>query len=114
MNEVGIFIAGIVMSVVVCFLVVGYLKSHLQKILVDICGNEMRANFWMAFSNVTLILIPTIFAMSYRPRPGDNISIFFELSTQFKWGLIGLASSVIVLGIVIRTFIQSMPPLKQQ
>lgn len=60
MNEVGIFLAGIVMSVVVCFLVVGYLKSHLQKILVDICGNEMRANFWMAFSNVTLILIPTI------------------------------------------------------
>lgn len=49
---------------------VSYLKAHLKNLLVELCGTEERASFWLAFSNVTLVLVPLIFALDYQPEFG--------------------------------------------
>jgi len=113
MNEITVFLSGVGLTVVVCFSVVGYLKPHLLKILVDLCGTEPRANFWMAFSNVTLVLVPVIFAMQYNPDLTEHKPMVFGLIYQFKWALIGLAGSVLCVGFVISKFIPFNPPAKQ-
>jgi hypothetical protein len=109
MNDITIFLTGIGLTLVSALLVVAYLKPHLQRILVDLCGTEERARFWTVFSNVTLILIPMIAAMSCRPN--NDVSPFFQLSTQLQWGLIGLIGSVVVMGLLISRFIPPLRPL---
>ena len=105
MNRVAIFLTGVGTTVVVAGLAVGYLKSSLTKILIDLCGAEERASLWTAFSNVTLILVPLIFALHYRPESGPETSLVFEMGSQLEYALIGLVCSVVVLGIVLSIFI---------
>src|SRR5712691_10475000 len=52
----------------VSLIVVAYLRRPLKAILADLCGTAERARFWSAFSNVTLVLVPLIFVMQYRPE----------------------------------------------
>ena len=105
MNRVTIFLIGVGTTVAVSVLAVGYLKSSLTKILIDLCGTQERATFWTAFSNVTLILVPLIFALHYRPEIGPETSLVFEMGSQVEYALIGLVCSVLVLGIVLSIFI---------
>lgn len=109
MNITGIFLLGGGTTVVVSFLAVAYLRPHLKRILLDLCGTEERAGFWTAFSNVTLVLVPLIFAMHYRPQTGPDTSAALEMGTQLEWALIGLVASVLALGIVLSSFIPRRP-----
>jgi uncharacterized membrane protein YhaH (DUF805 family) len=86
-------------------LAVAYLRRHLKTILVDLCGTTERASFWTAFSNVTLLLVPLIFATSYQLDSAAGSSPILAMSQQLKWALIGLVVSVLLLGIVIGSFI---------
>ena len=110
MNDVAVFLIGIGLTLVLSFMVVRYLKPHLHRILVDLCGTKERADFWTVFSIVMLMLIPFIAAMSYRPRSGQDASVLFELSNQIRWGLIGLAGSVIILGLTLSRFVPRIQP----
>ena len=62
------FLVGIGVTFIASLAIVLYLRPHLTKILIDLCGAEQRAGFWTAFSNVTLILVPLIFALFSRPE----------------------------------------------
>ncbi len=108
MSDTTIFLAGVGLTAVAAALVVWYLRPHLYGILVDLCGTAERARFWMAFSNVTLLLVPVVFAMSSRPD-GKDISVVFQVANQLRWSLIGLVMSVIALGLVISRFIPKTP-----
>ena len=105
MNAVLTFLAGVIITVASALLVVLYLRGPLTGILVDLCGAAERARFWAAFSNITLTLVPVIFALSYRPGSGSLASLVFDLCTQLALALIGLVCSVVVLGLVLKAFI---------
>lgn len=107
MNETVVFIGGLGFTVVICALVVQYLKPHLYNVLVDLCGTNERAKFWTVFSNITLMLVPIVFAMSY--RPGRDIPVVFQVTNQLRWTLVGLVASVMALGIVVSRFIPKKP-----
>lgn len=106
MSAVTMFLVGVATTLLSAFLVVIYLRFHLKSILTDLCGTTERAEFWTAFSNVTLVLVPVIFALNYRPEAGSLPSLVFELSTQLENALIGLVCSVLLLGVVVSTFIR--------
>lgn len=110
MNITQIFLVGGGTAVVISFAAVVYLRPHLRRILVELCGTEERAGFWTAFSNVTLVLTPLIFAMQYRPATGPETSAALEVGTELKWALIGLVTSVLVLGLVLSMFIPRRQP----
>ncbi len=105
MNEITIYLIGIGITVCVSLLVTIYLKLHLKKILTDLCGTEIRANFWAAFSSITMMLVPLIFAMFHNPQTGKAASGFFDVIEQFRMALIGLIATVVFLGFVIGRFI---------
>ena len=112
MNPTNAFLLGLTIAAALGFTLVWYLKSHLKGILVDLCGAETRADFWMAFSNVTLLLAPMVFAMQFHAKAGDDLSVVFQLNYQLKWVLLGLIASVIALGGVVSLFIlfSATPP----
>jgi hypothetical protein len=66
-DSLAVFLLGLGISIIIAFLLVLYLRPHLHKLLVDLCGTTERANFWAAFSNIALLLAPSIFALSYYP-----------------------------------------------
>ncbi len=105
MNEVMSFVIGIGLTLTISILVVVYLKPHLRRILLDLCETEDRANFWTAFTNVTVVLSPLICAMFHRPTGISGSAAFFDVSVQLRWAMIGLIGSVIILGAVIARFI---------
>ncbi len=105
MTGVAIFLTDVGATVVLSAMVVVYLRPHLKSILTELCGTPERARFWAAFSNVTLVLVPLIFALQYRPDVSPGTSVILEIGAQLKWVLIGLVVSLMVLGIVLSKYI---------
>jgi len=110
MSAATIFLIGVTTTALTSLLVVVYLRRPLRSILTDLCGTIERANFWLAFCNVTLVLVPLIFALSSQPEVEANRSAVFEVGSQLRWALIGLVVSVVILGIVIGRFIPRPRP----
>jgi hypothetical protein len=111
MNPVFLFLIGVGVSTTLAVGVVWYLKPYLQAVLVDLCGTEVRAAFWTAFSTVAVVLTPVMFALHYRPDIGANAHAVFEIGTQLEWALGGLLMSVLLLAIVLARFIPPPKPL---
>jgi hypothetical protein len=101
MDATTVFVLGSMGTLVIGIGVVWYLGRPLRNILIELCGNEGRAEFWAAFSAVAVGVVPVIFAIACRPVPGPGAPAVFELADQLKWGLIGMMGSVLVLGWVV-------------
>jgi hypothetical protein len=101
MSGASVFALGTAATLMSSLAVVAYLRRPLDKILVELCANQARAGFWTAFSTVALGITPIIFAIMCRPSPGPGSPVIFELADVLKWGLIGLMSTVLMLGWVI-------------
>ena len=109
MNEISIFLIGLGITVLASFLIVIYFKPHLKKILLELNGDKERpANFWVAYTTIILILVPLIFAIWIVPEDRD-VSVFFQISKQLKWSLMGLVSSLVIIGIIIIRFVPREP-----
>ena len=105
MNEIGIYVGGLVITVILSLTIILYLKKSFRKLLIDLTETQERANFWLTFSNILLILIPLVFSMSIVPGATEEIDVFFEVGRQLKWALIGLISSMVVIGFVMISFV---------
>ena len=101
MNSATVFAIGSLATLAIGLGVIVYLRRPLENVLVELCGNQERAGFWAAFSAVALGLTPFIFAIACRPAPGPGSPAVFEFADQLKWGLIGLMSTLLVLGWLI-------------
>lgn len=106
-----LFLIGLLLTLVTAFAIVIYLRQPLHNILVELCGTTERAAFWVSFSNVTIALVPLIFAMQYTPESRAGTATVLELAAQLKWALAGLLFAVLTLGWVLSSFIrrQSIP-----
>lgn len=111
MNAVKEYLTGLGATLMAATFVTLYLRSHLKAILVDLCGTVPRAMFWLAFSNVALLLIPLIFAMSYDPQNAPASPVL-AISAQLERSLLGLVFTVGFLGIVLGSFIRRNPPVQ--
>lgn len=102
MAQVWVFFAGIAITAAVAAFVASYLRPHLATLLAELCGSERRGAFWIAFTNVTLVLLPVIAAMAYRPGSViEPAQVIFALSEQVLLGLGALAGAVVIIGTVI-------------
>jgi hypothetical protein len=105
------FAAGLLITLAVAFTVVKYLTTPLRQQLQELCGNAERAAFWTSFSNVMLVLTPAVFAMLVDPWAGACDPPLVGVVSRVKWGLIGLAMSVLMLARVLGRFIPRTPVL---
>lgn len=108
MDEVTIYLTGLGITAVICFLIVIYFKPHLKKILLELNGDKERpANFWVAYTTIILMLVPLIFAIWI--VPDEDVSVFFQISNQLKWALMGLVTSLVIIGIIVIRFVPREP-----
>ena len=104
MNMIFSFVIEVALTVVISGLLVRYLRPFLQKILLDLCGTEERAQFWTAFSNILLIGLPIIFALAYKPEASSPEALFFEMAGKLSGNLGGLLLALIGTGLMISFF----------
>jgi len=105
MNEIVIYLTGLGITAVISFLIVIYFKPYLKNILLDLNGDKERpANFWVAYTTIILMLVPLVFAIWIVPND-PNESVFFQISSQLKWALMGLGISLVIIGIIIVGFV---------
>ena len=60
MNEVNLFIIEIIIGLSVSACVIFILKKPLTNVLIDICGTEVRAKFWVIYSSLMLVIAPLL------------------------------------------------------
>jgi hypothetical protein len=110
MDSASVFVAGVAITTVCSAVIVWYLKPYLQDVLVDLCGTVQRAAFWTAFSTISMVLTPVVFAMHFRPHTATTEPAVFALGSQLELALIGLLLSIFVLGAVMSKFIPRTMP----
>jgi len=101
MDATTVFVIGAVLILAMGGGVVGYMRSPLKRMLLEVCGNEGHAQFWSEFSTVGMGLVTAVFAVSGRPDPRATEPAMFALADQLKSGLLGLTGTVVLLGCVL-------------
>ena len=112
MSTIVSYLIQLAITFIAVSVIVGYLRPHLRKILIDLCGTEDRAQFWTMFSNVLLIGMPMIFAMNYRPEFSNKEELFFNVAGKLSGNLGGLLLALICIGIVVSFFALVAPRQK--
>jgi uncharacterized membrane protein YhaH (DUF805 family) len=105
MTPTTVFLCDVGIAAFLSVGIVAYIKKHLRTLLIELCGTTERANFWLAFSNVTLVLVPLIFALDYKPEFGPDKTAIFEITTQLKYALIGFVVTLGSLALILFRFI---------
>jgi len=109
MSSSLVFSLGLSITLLAAFAVVRYLSGPLRTQLRELCGSDERAQFWAAFSNTAIVLTPAIFAMLDQPASDSSTPPLLAVTSQLKWGLIGLVGSVLLLGWILSRFIPRIP-----
>jgi membrane protease YdiL (CAAX protease family) len=104
-NPTLAFLLDIALVALLFVAIVAYVKKHLRALLIELCGTTERASFWLAFSNVTLVLVPLIFALDYKPEFGPEKTAIFEMATQLRYALIGFVITLGSLALILVRFI---------
>lgn len=104
------FLCGLVLALAACLATFLYLRPPLREILVELCGNRARAEFWAAFSGIAVVFVPLIFALHMRMAAGASEPFVFTLARQLEWAFAGLVAAVLLLGWVIGRFIPRERP----
>lgn len=104
MNTIFSFLIQVSLTVLLTWLIVHYLRPYLRKILIDLCGTEDRAQFWLAFSNIVLIGLPAILALNYRPEARTLEELFFEVAGRLSGTLAGFLFALVCVGIIVSFF----------
>ncbi|HXY24859.1 MAG TPA: hypothetical protein VEI73_09425 [Candidatus Acidoferrum sp.] len=105
MNPTTAFLMDIGLVALLSVSLVAYIKTHLRALLIELCGTAERASFWLAFSNVTLVLVPLTFALDYTPDFAAEKNAIFEMATQLKHAIIGFVIALSLLAFILFRFI---------
>lgn len=113
MNTIFFFLLEVVLTLTICILVFRYLRPFLGRVLVDLCGTEERAQFWTVFSNIILVGLPLLIALTYQPKAGSAEELFFEITRRISGNLTGFLFALIGIGFIVSFFALVAPHNKE-
>lgn len=113
MNSIFFFLLEVILTLVICGAVVRYLRPFLNRILVDLCGTEERAQFWTVFSNVLLVGLPLLIALTYQPQANNTEELFFEITRRISGNLTGFLFALVGIGMIVSFFALVAPRRKE-
>jgi len=102
------------LTILVCVSVTVYLRPHLKRVLLDLCKTEERAQFWMTFSNILLIGLPSIIALGFQPEPVPFEISIFEIIGRLSGNLAGYLFALVGIGIIVSFFALVAPRSKAE
>ena len=104
MNAIGMYLFQIFTTIGICLAVLTYFRPYLRRILLDLCGTQERAQFWVVFSSILLAGFPLIFSLGYNPLLSETGMQFFDAANQVRINLLALLFAFLGIGCMISFF----------
>lgn len=105
MNELTLFAVEITISLLVSVCVVYILNKSFHNVLVDLCGTEVRAQFWLIYSNLMLVIAPLLTTIIFGKSHKVLEASFTFYKTAFGSVLFGVFISLLIIGLQITKYI---------
>jgi hypothetical protein len=98
LEQIGSFAISLGITFITTALITLTLRTSLARILIDLCGTQVRAQFWTTFSSILLVGVPFVNGLGYEPAsPGESL-LFFEIAQQIRANLMTHLFTVMMLG----------------
>jgi len=110
METVAFFLGGVAMALIFSFATVAVIRKSYREIVVELCGNAQRAGYWIRASEICLVVITLLAAITfhgYRTLEPGAIALFWGLMSQMARILAAIFLSLIVISLVV---LRSLPP----
>ena len=104
MNIIWIYLLQIAITAASSLAMMAYFRPYLHRVLVDLCGAEERAEFWVVFSSILLVGVPLIFGMGYHPPENASGMLFFDAASQVRANLLGFLLALLGIGFFVSFF----------
>ncbi len=114
MNTFVAFGFELLVTLLMGFVLMVYLRPSLYRVLVDLCGGEDRARFWLAFATVLLIGAPTASALGYQPLHTTVNEMLFDVTRQLGQNLVSFLMALVALGLVVAFFALVAPRVPKE
>lgn len=102
MSSLSLFMIEVSMCFVISISVIALLRPLLREILVDICGTRARAEFWVMFTQLMLIISPLLLVIYFAPTQDVvDINIAESIKDTLFRSLLGDFIALTVIGQVI-------------
>ena len=98
MSTIIVFLTELVFTLLISLLLVGYLRPHLHRVLIDLCATDKRAQFWTVFSNILLVGLPCIIVLGFHPEASTLEESFFEVIGHLSGNLAGFLFALVLVG----------------
>jgi len=109
MNSLALFLIEVFVCVGISFLVVSLLKPLLREILVDTCGNQARAEFWVMFTQLMLFIAPLLIVIYFAPtKEIVHINVVEVIQDTLFRSLLGDFLALAMIGRVISKSIETL------
>lgn len=108
MNTLVLFGLEIALCLGISFILIALLRPLLRDVLTDTCGTEKRADFWVMFTQLMLIISPLLVVIYFAPiTPFAQLDVAYELKKTLFRTLLGDFSALSAIGWVIWKSISS-------
>ena len=110
MNELYLFVIEIIISLFVSACVIYIINKSFRNVLIDLCGTEVRAQFWVVYSNLMLVIAPLLTTIIFGKSHQVLEASFSFYKTAFGSVLFGVFVSLVIIGLQIT---KSLPKVKE-
>ncbi|MBI5965938.1 MAG: hypothetical protein HY863_20865 [Chloroflexi bacterium] len=104
MNTILAFAIEVIITFAICALTFRYMRPFLNRILVDLCGTEERAQFWTVFSSILLVGFPVLISLMHRPEASNAEDLFFELTKRTSGNVVSFMVTLVGIGVIVSFF----------
>ena len=109
MNTLTLFLIEVSICIVISYSVVYLLKPLLHEMLLDTCGTETRAEFWVMFTQLMLFIAPLLLVIFYAPTEQViNINVVEVIQDTLFRSLLGAFLALAMIGRVISKSIDTL------
>ena len=101
MSEIYLFVIEILIGLGISAFVIIALTQPLKDVLTDICGTEVRAKFWVMYTNLMLVITPLLSSIIFGKSHRVAEATFLFYKTAFGSALFGIFLSLVIIGLQI-------------
>ena len=102
MQSLGLFIIEILLCFAISCSLIVLLRTLLCDVLVDICGTKRRADFWVMFTQLMLVISPLLIVIFFAPIEIDSTTnVAKSIKDTLFRSLLGDFIALAMLGQVI-------------
>ena len=110
MSTLSVVILQILICLSISLTLVWLIKPLLRDVLIETCGTQKRADFWLMFSQIMLVIAPLLIVVYFIPTSATStINLASELKGTLFQSLLGNFIALASIGHVMWKSIQQRP-----